>query len=134
MGDSCDTIFTGSKKEEGTRQARKVLLVLLSDTPSHSLPNVLTLSDFLDHAVPPFAGKDLGILDDATIELADGGSDCRGGDRGGRWHGTMERKHGLACCLRMGRRFSALPGSADVLVLPLCSTARCGDGHQCSSV
>lgn len=55
----------------------------------------LTLSDLLDHAIPALAGKDLGVLDDAPVELEDGGGGGRGGKRGGWRHG-ISGKDGLA--------------------------------------
>jgi len=50
-------------------------------------PYQLTLSDFLDHAIPALAGEDLSVLDDAPVELEDGGGGGRGGNRDGWRHG-----------------------------------------------
>ena len=87
-----------ASKKEGGREA---------PYPFHALANPahqLTLSDFLDHAIPALAGEDLSVLDDAPVELEDGGGGGRGGNRGGWRHGYMGRgRTGLAlacCCVR----------------------------------
>lgn len=84
----CDPSEKASKKEGG-RSQRPRLLFISSTIPFHALANPaqLTLSDLLDHPVPTLAGKDLGVLDDAPIELEDGGGGGRGGNRGGWRHG-----------------------------------------------
>jgi hypothetical protein len=85
QNDACD----GAQRKvargmEGEATAQCFHLV----APYPSKPtHILTLSDLLDHAIAALARKDLGVLDDAPVQVEDGGGGGRGGNRGGRRHG-----------------------------------------------